>query len=245
MKYPCGMIKDLLPLYIDEVCTGESREAIESHLAECAGCRTCYETMKGTGGMEEGNCAPGDLEMASSLKNVKKRLNRKVARIVLAVVAAAVTCLAGYHLLFNVPMKNVPLEAVTVSANVYPVEELADYQGTQELDPETAVIYAGENDDSELITVRIPEIGNEIIAISADLADKYEFISVVTFQSDYFLRTILREVKGDTMYITAIRTTYLNNKTTFQNNICTMEFSEIDKIVFVDQKGNKTLLWSR
>ena len=46
MKYPCGIIKDLLPLYIDDVCAPESKEAIEAHLSDCAGCKHFYEAMK-------------------------------------------------------------------------------------------------------------------------------------------------------------------------------------------------------
>lgn len=40
------MIADLLPLYIDDVCSHSSREAIEEHLSECQPCRKLYEDMK-------------------------------------------------------------------------------------------------------------------------------------------------------------------------------------------------------
>ena len=45
MKYPCGIIKDLLPLYVDEVCNEESRQVVENHLTECEACRKYYEAM--------------------------------------------------------------------------------------------------------------------------------------------------------------------------------------------------------
>ena len=32
MKYPCDLIRDLLPLYQDGVCSEESRAAVEEHL---------------------------------------------------------------------------------------------------------------------------------------------------------------------------------------------------------------------
>lgn len=35
----CNVIKDLLPSYLDEVCSGESRELVEEHLKGCASCR--------------------------------------------------------------------------------------------------------------------------------------------------------------------------------------------------------------
>ena len=45
MKYPCGLIQDLLPLYIDGVCSDESKAAIEQHLPECSSCKEYYSTM--------------------------------------------------------------------------------------------------------------------------------------------------------------------------------------------------------
>ena len=39
MKYPCDLIKDLLPLYHDGVCSADSAAAVEAHLKECASCQ--------------------------------------------------------------------------------------------------------------------------------------------------------------------------------------------------------------
>ena len=39
MKYPCNIIQDLLPLYHDNVCSEESRRAVQQHLPECEACR--------------------------------------------------------------------------------------------------------------------------------------------------------------------------------------------------------------
>ena len=38
MKTDCNVIRDLLPLYADEVCSSESREIVDEHLAECPAC---------------------------------------------------------------------------------------------------------------------------------------------------------------------------------------------------------------
>lgn len=40
MKIPCKVIKDLLPLYTDDVCSDESRQLIVEHLLECEDCRS-------------------------------------------------------------------------------------------------------------------------------------------------------------------------------------------------------------
>ena len=39
MKISCDIIKDLLPLYYDGVCSADSKATIEAHLAQCADCR--------------------------------------------------------------------------------------------------------------------------------------------------------------------------------------------------------------
>ena len=35
MKYPCEMIKDVMPLYYDKACSEETKQIVETHLAEC------------------------------------------------------------------------------------------------------------------------------------------------------------------------------------------------------------------
>ena len=45
MKITCDIISDLLPLYIDEVCTADSKNAVDDHLSECAECRKRLEAM--------------------------------------------------------------------------------------------------------------------------------------------------------------------------------------------------------
>ena len=47
-KKECDIIKDLLPSYVDNICSEASREWIEAHLAECEECRASAEVMKNT-----------------------------------------------------------------------------------------------------------------------------------------------------------------------------------------------------
>ena len=44
MKVTCEIIEDLLPLYVDNVCSAQSRQAVEQHLQECERCRTVFES---------------------------------------------------------------------------------------------------------------------------------------------------------------------------------------------------------
>ena len=43
----CSIISDLLPSYIDGICSEDSRELIEKHLKKCEHCRNTYNEMTG------------------------------------------------------------------------------------------------------------------------------------------------------------------------------------------------------
>lgn len=44
-KESCSLIKDLLPLYIDDLCSNESMKIIKNHLADCTECSKEYEQL--------------------------------------------------------------------------------------------------------------------------------------------------------------------------------------------------------
>ena len=46
-KVPCEVIQDLLPLYVDDVCSPKSKLYIEEHLTGCAECRNYLASLKG------------------------------------------------------------------------------------------------------------------------------------------------------------------------------------------------------
>lgn len=46
MKINCDMIKDLLPLYIDEKCSSDAVDAVEKHIKKCEECRHTLELMR-------------------------------------------------------------------------------------------------------------------------------------------------------------------------------------------------------
>jgi len=41
----CDIIRDLIPLYVDGVCSDESRYTVETHLTKCESCKQYYEAM--------------------------------------------------------------------------------------------------------------------------------------------------------------------------------------------------------
>ena len=45
-KIACDVIKDLLPLYVDNVCSEKTKDLIEEHLAGCEECQQYYEALQ-------------------------------------------------------------------------------------------------------------------------------------------------------------------------------------------------------
>ena len=245
MTYPCGIIRDLLPLYIDDVCNEESKQAVENHLSECEKCRNYYKSMKSTEGfVAKENDNSEDMKMANNLKNVKSKINKKIRNIVLGAVAAMVFVIVGVTLLFNVALKEVSPDDVIVSANVYSFEELIENPASNVPNSESVTIYSDDSDNSQKIEVRIPEIGE--ITVTEDTIEKNKYVTVFSVSSEYFIRTIKHEIKGDTIYISAFKTTLLNNKAeSYQKTMTSLQFSEINRIVFVEDDGKEIVLWSK
>ena len=82
----CEIIRDLLPLYCDGLCSETSRQEIEAHVAQCEGCRTCLAEMKG----EDAPVSLPDLEQETEvrvLRGVKKKFSHRRRRAVLLTAA--------------------------------------------------------------------------------------------------------------------------------------------------------------
>lgn len=72
MKYPCELVRDLLPLYQDEVCSPESRVIVEEHLKECQPCRKVQKQLQDTT-IEDRLQREGEQVIDRYKKQVKKK----------------------------------------------------------------------------------------------------------------------------------------------------------------------------
>ena len=45
-KNKCDIVRDLLPLYADDICSKEAREQVGIHLVTCKACRDYYKEIK-------------------------------------------------------------------------------------------------------------------------------------------------------------------------------------------------------
>lgn len=89
-KITCNTIKDILPLYVDEVVSDDTKIIVSEHLENCAECRQKYERMKkGVSIPIEDNTKP--------LKQFKSAWQKKKAILVCAtaVITVAIMCCIG------------------------------------------------------------------------------------------------------------------------------------------------------
>lgn len=254
IELSCEIVRDLLPTYIDGLASYGTVESVEAHLKQCTACQHVYV------GMKEENGAGGD-EMQSNhmeakainsveaekrlFKKINYKVNKKVRRAVAAGVIGVVGAIGVMQVLFNMPLKHVPFDEVTVSASVYPIEEVVTGQAV--LTDNTVQVSKGEG-DAFSYSIRIPDIPSSNIAISKDMVEEKDYVSYITMEAPYLLKDVDWDTKiidGESvMYITSFKTSLLGNKTASQNTIMpTLQFKKIDKILYVGANGKEEILW--
>lgn len=73
MKISCEIIKDLLPLYHDDVCSNDSKVMIEEHLAYCDSCKSELQAMDDNLPI---NNTEQNLNEAEAVKKLSRRWKR-------------------------------------------------------------------------------------------------------------------------------------------------------------------------
>lgn len=89
MKIPCGVIRDLLPLYAEDLTSEETKELIHVHLDGCPDCRKQLEALRTPPAPEP--------DASQALRAVKKSIRRR--RLQTALLAALLVFLPLFSLL--------------------------------------------------------------------------------------------------------------------------------------------------
>lgn len=76
-KITCNIIKDLLPSYIDGICSEDTHTLVETHLADCPACAQAAQQMQETAAKP----LPADLKEMDFLKKVKNYHYQEEKRI--------------------------------------------------------------------------------------------------------------------------------------------------------------------
>lgn len=118
----CALIRDLMPLYHDNVCSEESRRAVEAHLKECAACRAEYQKLfGGSGAVEAAFDDEKERMIAESYKKVERK--RRITIAVLSLIGAGILLAIA---LFAIKLYNTWPVYPQPHKNVQNTEELSE-----------------------------------------------------------------------------------------------------------------------
>ncbi len=105
----CDIIRDLLPLYHDGVCSEESRRLAEEHLAGCAACRQVLADMDAPLPEAEEQRTGNDAAVVERIAREWRRLWRRALLTGAAVVLAL--CLGGFGFWYSVTQCTVHMDS--------------------------------------------------------------------------------------------------------------------------------------
>ncbi len=149
----CNVIGDLLPLYVDDVVSADTRRLVEEHLASCPTCQARLEQMRQPVVLP--NFQNVQEQDAQALKGIKRKLKR--SRLLVAVCAALLTA-ALFLVIWAVRQpRSVDQVLETITATPFAVGEEITRQAVG--DDLTLVLYRNQDDERTLQSALIRRSG--------------------------------------------------------------------------------------
>ncbi len=91
MSISCAIIRDILPLYAENVVSPETRQLVESHLCTCDGCKEVLEGLK----VPAVEIPANDAEVPGALQRIRTMIRRRRIWTVLAAVLVVASIFLG------------------------------------------------------------------------------------------------------------------------------------------------------
>lgn len=110
MKKECSVVRDLLPLYAEDMVSAETGEFVKEHLDGCTECRTEYEQMKQSQAAEEQQKRENNKKEADGLADVaplvsiQRKLQRQKVKTVLCTGLFLVALFVSAFALLSIPV---------------------------------------------------------------------------------------------------------------------------------------------
>lgn len=95
-NYPCEIIRDLLPGYIDQMLSDTGMEAVESHVKSCGECETILKEMKQGSDMEEQE----EAMVLNGFKKIQQRTRRLKAAVLIISIFLGMGICSAFLFLF-------------------------------------------------------------------------------------------------------------------------------------------------
>lgn len=100
MKLNCSIVDDLLPLYLEDMCSEDSKAALEEHLQECHACREKSARMRNSDSFPQTTKQENRFPIVDYVKKVKRhRIRIGIAIALISILAVCILTLCGLTVL--------------------------------------------------------------------------------------------------------------------------------------------------
>ncbi len=246
MKYPCEIIKDLLPLYVDDIASEKSKDVVEDHLSECENCQEYHDAMKSYESRSKKAIKNSDdTKLADGLKKVKKKINKKFKIIIGCFVGVLVLLAVLYYVLFCLPVVGITADEVDVKVRHFKIEDMTRYIGPNDYNYDKDADLAGEGE--AVYRMILPHSSYNMTAEGyAELLNESKYVSEICVYYTYYSNASYNyEVDGNTLYFYEFKRPlfdYLDIESESDFQWIFEEYAKIDKIIYVED-NKETILW--
>ena len=132
MRNECNIIRDILPLYAEDMVSDDTVSFVEEHLQTCAECSVMYERIKEGGIVMTNENKSTEQEIVNTLKKLRKKVFKRFCIIFLAICVGVVGLLAALQ--------------------VFPVYKIYEYRWDQAFtyEQKTMLAYIGTPNDRKI-----------------------------------------------------------------------------------------------
>lgn len=163
----CNVVRDLLPLYVDDALSDDSKKVVDEHILVCAECTDYFQKMKNPVAADDSAKHSADKETLKKIRN-KIRKKRLITAIVTAVCIAAIA--GGLFYGIVVCENYIPYEEAGLYVSDEAIRSNRDFyksSGIYTPDGETLFMYMTTTTYTELKGNRI-ETGWPVISLTGD-----------------------------------------------------------------------------
>ena len=241
-KINCNIVRDLIPSYVDDICSDESRELVEKHIKECEECRKMVASMK------------EDLEPAAVKKNsvsantsideqkvmqaVNKKLNNDIKKktLVYKVICLLIVVII---IILMLPLKTIPANAIELDYKTYKTSDFFEMEDDEEKSYNkisNAVLLYSDGVDTENISMYKFTASEEMdfypLYADAKWVSEHEYITITRIKSKYpvekYNYTITQDNDKNIINLNKVTTKIITGESAGDNVVCFIVPASVD-----------------
>lgn len=125
----CGIIQDLLPLYVDGCCSEDTRQAVDQHLDTCPDCRAALHEISSPLPPLANSMPPESEKNAAVMKKGLKKIRRRWIASILIVIALIPVCFLGWNQVWGHGVCLTNLRELWIANRFLSCLQQGDYEG--------------------------------------------------------------------------------------------------------------------